>query len=351
MKTPLAAAAVAAILIGGLTAQSLHVVPNAWDDADAPAMLSVPGITGSERQQILIDASHLAALVGRDITGLLFRRDAGDATALSLATATLTVRMGTSPHAAAAATADFAANAPQAVLTYQGTLTAPLSPSTEGRPIHWSGADIIEIVFQTPYPYAGGNLCIEFDGVATSPGWWPIDATEDPASGSVVADGTACGNRAQVLGQTAFVAAADLVVGRTAICKLFGEPRSNAILIVGADILPTPTDLALIGAPGCFLYVAPISAIPSTMSDSLAGTPFGGVANVHLRIPPLPALLAASFALQWVETGVGVFATSNALRCQISSSTPALGMATVWQRPGGGAVVDPTTAPVIGLRY
>src|SRR5690606_33106250 len=112
----------------------------------------------------------------------------------------------------------------------------------------WTSPDSIEIQFTAPFAYSGGHLCIDLDGASSPDSWWPIDAVEDAATGTVVLEGRACGPRAQVLGQTASVAAADLVVGRTAMCKLFGDLGSPTFLIVGVGILPSPFDLALVGA-------------------------------------------------------------------------------------------------------
>lgn len=339
------------VLAAPIWCQGVLVVPDAFAVADAPGMLAVPGVAATERQQVLIDANHLKPLVGRTITGIVLRRDAGFADALAPAQGNLTVHLGVSPVTPDAASPVFATNLPAASLAFQGAVAAPGSPATGARMVGWSAPDVIEIAFQHPFAYAGGTLCIAFDGVGTAGDWWPIDSTEDTTSGTVLVHGTACGACAVAHGQTASVSPRDLVIGRTAICKLFGEPGAPAFLLLGMQALAAPMDLTILGASGCSLYLDPMTAIPARVSPALPGAIACGTANVNFHLPSNTALLATPFALQWVELATTGLATSNALLCATAPAPPSLGIAVVWQRPGGATVIDTSRVPVIGLRW
>lgn len=351
MNAGLLAAVPCLVTVASLAAQGLHVVPNSWASTEAPSMLATPGAGISERQQILIDASELSPLLGRRITGLVFRRDSGYGDALDPAQGTIVASLGVAATAPHSASPVWSANLPQRIECYRGPIVAPASPAIAAGGAGWTHPHAIDLQFSTPFAYSGGHLCIELEGTTNADVWWPIDAITDSAAGTVSAEGQACGPRSRQLGQTAFVAAADLVVGRTAICKLFSDLGTSTILIVGLGMLPSPFDLALIGSPGCWIYVEPIATVPSTVTTPILGTPFGAVTNVNLHIPAQSNLMGAPLALQWVEMTTNGVASSNALNCTIAATPPTLPMAVVWQRPNGNVIIDTTRAPVVGLRW
>lgn len=332
-----------------VVAQGLHVAPPAYRLVDAPAQALAAGIGATERQQILIDQVHLAPLVGRELLGLSFRRNHAPEP-LAATTGQLEVRLGIAPHGSGRAQPTFAQNLPAPTLVFRGIVQAPLSSDPTMRPVGWTSEDVVEITFSQGFVYGGGTLCIDIDGTGTT-GWWPVDAAEDPITGAVLREGTACGPRAAVLGETASVAAADLVVGRTTIFKLFGEPGHAAFLLLGLGTFGQPLDLALVGAPGCELRVDAFVALPTTLTPTAVEPELGAVANVQLHLPANPALMGASFIAQFAELGGASLATSNTLRCQIAPSASTTGTAMVWQQPGRPPVVHFRRVPIVGLRW
>ena len=336
---------------GTSAGQGLLVAPADQSQFDATALLGVAGIGISEQQQILIDAEHLQGVVGREIHALLFRRDFGYQGPLDAASASVTIKVGAAAHRAAKAVPDFAANLPTPTTVYDGVVTIPASPHPSGRTVGWTGADVVEIALTTPFTYTGGTLCIEISGSPATSVWWPVDAVEDPASGTVVREGHACGPRAAILGETASVAAADLVIGRTAIFKLFGEPDRAAILMIGLDTLAQPLSLDFIGATGCELRVDAFAAIATSTTPPLPDAELGAVANVQLHLPARPELAGASFASQFVEVAVPDLTTSNTLICRISPTETSIGMSLVLTRANRSPVVHAQRAPVVGLRW
>jgi hypothetical protein len=338
------------VLAATIAAQGRIVVPAIYADAEAPSAFGLPGIGGSERMQIIVDGAHLSTLIGRRLNGLSVRRNADWGEALASAQGQLIVRVGAAAHAAADARPDFAANLPVGVEVHRGSVQAPQASAVSGY-AGWASGQTITIPFAVPFDYLGGPLCIELEGSGSAADWWPIDGVEDRNAGMLRSVGRACGPRAQVLGSTAGASAADLVVGETVHLGFFGEARSLAMVMFGDDVASVPTDLALIGAPGCELWVLPFATAAVALSEAVAGEAFGGVGEFLLHLPADSGLLGARFAVQWLEFLPSGIATSNALVCDLASAPPGLGMATVWAKPGNAPVVDFTAAPVLGLLW
>jgi hypothetical protein len=333
-----------------LAAQGLHVVPSAHSSSDAPSLTGVAGIGITDRQQIVIDAGHLAPLVGRDLTGLVFRREATDPLAFAANTALIVVRIGSANSSAQDVRPDFAANSTAPLEVLRGTVQIPASPPPGSTPT-WSAPDAVELSFSTPYRYAGGPLCIDIHGTVGTETWWPVDAVEDGTAGVVTSEGQACGRLAAVHGATAGVAERDLVLGESVICTLFGEPSAPAFLLLGLGTLANPLDLAFLGAPACELRVQPISALATVVSAPPFDPTFGGLAERVIHLPTDAGLAGAEFVVQWAELLQGSLTTSNTLRCRIASTRPNLGLAVVWSRAGTPPIVQFTRAPVVGLRW
>jgi hypothetical protein len=333
-----------------LVAQGLHVVPSAHAASDAPSLTGVAGIGITDRQQIVIDAAHLAPLVGRDLTGLVFRREGADPSAFTANTAQVVVLVGGANSSAQDVRPDFAANSTSPLEVFRGAVQVPASPPPTSTP-GWSAPDAVELSFSTPFRYSGGPLLIDIHGTVTTESWWPVDAVEDGTAGAVIVEGHACGRLATVHGATALVAERDLVLGESVICTLFGEPAAPAFLLLGLGTLPSPADLAFLGAPGCELRVQPLSALATIVSPPPFDPLFGGLAERVVHLPTDAGLAGAEFVLQWAELLPGTLATSNTLRCRIASTRPNLGLAVVWSRAGTAPIVQFTRVPVVGLRW
>jgi hypothetical protein len=329
------------------TALAQHVVvPSAFESVDGPSRFGFAGVTVADHQQIVVDARHLTALQSQAITGIRLRRDQTFGAALAAGRFDLVVRIGNAPGEARRASASFAGNLPSPIEVFRGRIDLPPAPPVSG-PLGWDAPDAVAIRFATPWPYTGGHLCLDLDGTPTSATRWPFDAASDPVQGSVTNLGVACSRFASAVGQTVVAMPRDLIVGQTARFVGRGEPGGSAFPLFGLQALPTPVDLAVVGAPGCALRIASFASGATSYGPIELGALFGGLANYRIAIPSDSALLGARFLTQWLETGPPL-TSSNALDCRIAAALPTLGMATVSAAPGQPeGHVDVTQAPVV----
>jgi hypothetical protein len=330
-----------------LCAQGLHVVPRGHASAEGDAMLAMPGISTADRVQIIIAGSELTELSGKQLTGIVLRRDTSHTGALAQAQGQVVVRIGLAASSPESAARGFAVNLPQSVEVYRGAITAPASPASPAGP-SWSAQDSAALQFTTGFHYTGGPLCIELEALANAATWWPVDAKTDPAGGQATSIGASCGSLQDWV-ETAGVFPAGLVIGRTATFYLNGGPRNPAWLLLGFRLLPQSLDLGPFGAPGCWLHVDPITAMPSVLSDGAAGFAGQGLANVHLHLPVDTGLFGARFAAQWVELQGATFSTSNAIDCQIASIPPTVPMTLVAARANELPTVRSAAVPILGI--
>jgi hypothetical protein len=331
----------------GLRAQNVLTVPGSATHADAPALLAAPGIGLDWRIQVLIRDTELTALVGRELTGLKLRRDSSISEALPQASGQILVHAGTAASQPESAARDFALNLPNPVERFRGTVAAPSSTVDPNGP-SWAADQAISIDFQQPFVYQGGPLCIDIEVLAAAGVWWPIDAIDDPAAGSHVSSGAACGRLAPFV-ETAGVRDSGLVIGRTARFDFIGAPSAPAFLLLGFGLLGQPIDLGAVGAPGCQLLLAPVAAIPTMLSSAVPLLDHSGRTNVDVQIPPDTGLFGAPLAAQFAELGAGGLTTSNALLCQIAAVPPLLPMVSVISRGGEVPDVVADGVPVLGL--
>ncbi|MFO1052309.1 MAG: hypothetical protein U1F36_08860 [Planctomycetota bacterium] len=329
--------------------QSLAVVPSSLTSTEGSETRLVPGISGLQRQQILIDAAQTSSLQGRSIRAILFRRDGDHPDALQSASANIVVRIGSANRSAANAAADFATNLQSPTEVFRGTVIAPASPAPGG-PIDWSASNVIRIDFANPWTVPTGTIGIEIEALDDAAADWPIDATSDVMQGVVDSFGAACGARASWV-RTASVAPDSLVIGRGSTFTLVGDSGAPAWFLVGLGLRTQPLDLSWIGASGCWLYVDPIVALPGTSTSPGEIPPvFGSFSNFQVHWPADTALLGATLGTQWVELqGAHGLATSNALSCTLSSSPPSLGLVNLTSRGGEPPLVQSFAVPVIGF--
>jgi hypothetical protein len=324
-------------------------VPQIWQDAEAPSTSTVPGVGYDGHWQFLVDAWHLQPLVGRQIVGLMFRRDASWSEILSSGTGEIVVRAGHAAHGSSSARADLGSNLPGAQEVFRGSVAVPGAPAVAGY-VGWGAPHGLTIPFTNPLVYSGGPLGFEVEGGSIGgPFWWPVDGVEELVAGSVQELGAACGAVAAGLGRTALVPERSLVVGGTVPFTFLGEAGVPAQLLLGFDTLVSPIDLGPIGAAGCELRVAALASIPAVVRNvGPAGIP--GIAELRLQLPADSGLFAAEFVAQWLQLG-SPLTTSETLRCRVAGTAPSLGMATVIRSADGSVEVQPTQAPVLGLLW
>lgn len=322
----------------GLAAQGTVTVPASYASTDAASRLWVAGFSADLRQQTIVGASHLQALLGRDLIAVRFRRDA-DPAAFAGGSANLVVQIGTTATAPLAASQSFAANLPQPTQVFAGSIAVPASPPAPGPNANWDAQHSVRIPFSAPFRYLGGSLVLDISGTVdpTAPvEWWPADAAFDPLTGSVHSVGTGCGVHANAAGEWASVAASTLLAGGTAQLSARGTEQGLALLFLGAPAQPQgmPLEWLVPGAlPGCHVHL-PLPA--ALLVTTFANVPFageGGVAIQFVRIPNQPWVLGASFGTQWVDVQQQ-FATSNAVDFTIAAAMPSLDLAVVRGVPG-----------------
>lgn len=336
----------ALLLCAVAPAQNLVVVPSAYGSVDGPSrtvlVTHVP-----LRTQVVIDGDQLQALAGRRIHAVLVRRDARLASSFAAGTWNLALRVGAAARSAAAALPDYASNTVDPIEVFRGTLATPASPAPSGAP-DWSATNTVRIDFAQSFAYASGGLVLDFETTPQGSDWWPIDAIDEPIEGRVTLIGSPCGRFAS-WPSTARADASEFVVGRTATIRLHGDPNAPALLLFGTRILGSPLDMSVIGAPGCFLHVLPFTALSTTVGAPLHTPEFGGRAWIDFHLPADQSLLGATLALQWFEAQSTGVAFSEAIACELSASTPGLGMAVVAGQVAGSPGVRSHGVPVLGF--
>jgi hypothetical protein len=153
-----------------LQAQTQVVVPNIYTTSEGPGSTAVPiAPTGNAwTLQLIINQNLLTGLVGRDLTGIAYRRSAtagGGYPTQSTTWSPYIIRLGPSvaPNAATGTLANNFTAAPTQVRS--GSFTAGVLAWPNGGPPGpnpWGPT----IAFDTPYHYTGGDLAM----VITHPG-------------------------------------------------------------------------------------------------------------------------------------------------------------------------------------
>lgn len=319
-------------------------IPATAVNRDGSGVFDVAGLERAGRLQILIGQRHLLSAVGRELTVLRLRRD-GARFDLRGGALSMTVRVSAAtnldPNAPSSLFAQNHRN--PAVMVFQGTVVAPTSPGLANRDAAtWSPADIVEVLFTTPFTYAGGTLCIQLDVIPVTgsvPRWWPIDG-ERESPGTVTHRGVTCGTVGQLAPKAASVDARSLRIGNTASFTTLGQTGSTAVLMLSPQTIG-PIDLSFLGAAGCNLYV-----LPDVTVTAIVGAPIGngrpGTANIALHLPNEGRLLAAQLHAQWLLVHNLTLATTNVIDLQIAPSPSSLDAAVV------GVSVASTTLPDAG---
>jgi hypothetical protein len=340
-------------LAGSTIAQGLVVVPNHLASSEGPVSTNHAGGALTMRRQVLVGQSQLQGLVGNTLDGLRFRRDRNvEDGALDAGTLSLRVRLGAAATSPATALPSFEANLPSSTTVFDGTVTLPASPDASQRTPGWSGADVIEVVFTTPWTYAGGPLAIDLEWTGLGTQLWAGDAWFDAVSGRVSSSGRACGPRTATGIETNHVAASELRLGATAEFLFASAPSSVATLLLGLVEQSLPIPLTALGSPDCTLDLAPIAAFASVSSALWTPDPLvGGVARQSITIPADTALLSAVFFTQWLEFEAGRALTSNTLRCEIAGALPSLELTTLTRLGSNDLLVTPGESPVFALSW
>ncbi len=341
LRTRLTAGALlsAALLPGALAGQGptlQQTVPAAYATTDANSLLWVAGTGSDVRQQTLIGASHLTGLLGRELLALEIRRTASAHT-FAGATADWTVRLSHASRDPLAADRVMDNNAgANPVTVFQGLVTAPNSAANTNSTIPWTANNTIRVVFQTPFVYAGGTLCVDIVGYAR-PGqtsdWWVGDAVFEDIAGSTTTIGNGCGAFGGSNHDWAHVCERSLLPGAFAQFRAHGTTGTFAAAMHGLPAAaPIPLSAFGIPAPGCSVSLDPTQLLSAQVTMfSGDNDPFWpashGTANVFVALPADPWVFGLTLATQWFDLGQP--ATSNAMRWTVASQMPSLDMAYV----------------------
>lgn len=335
------AASFTTALTSVLAAQNYAVVPAANAATDAMSYEWIAGATKLQRQQSLVGASHLTALVGRQIQALELRRSAVTE-AFAAGSTHMAVSLSTSPNLPLSCSNNFAANVgPDLTAVFSGTVTLPASPATggTGSPVAWTTNNTVRIAFTTPFLYQGGTLCIDITGtpIVGQGTWWMADAIEEGIAGtSSIEIGTGCGAYGGPQRQWSSVAARSLVAGGVGIFRAEGPPYGVTAALFGtATATPFPLSLLGIATPNCICHLDPLQpvfAMPVLYEPEVH--PLAGpvsIAEIALQLPAVPQVLGFQMTTQWFD--LNQLALSNAFTWQVGTALPGLDMALVEGHP------------------
>ncbi len=318
-------------------APQLTVVPSAYDQLDAVSHLWIAGACCDVRQQTLVGASHLTAMVGRQLTAIELRRTAANETYFG-GVAQLVVTLSANAAQPLRCSKTFAANVGASPLqVFAGQVVLPSSPAEPGPRVGWTPSNTVRIAFQTPFVYTGGTLCIDVVGLAI-PGqtanWWMADAMFEDLSGAATPRGNGCGPYGGPTGHWAHTSTGDLVPGAHANFFAYGPPNSLGVAAFGpASAAPIPLTLFGFPSPGCDLHLGAVDAMLPALfvPESDPGMYPSGRADVHLWIPDSAAVFGMTMTTQWFEWSHLV--TSNAIEWTVAAALPTLDMAVIEGHP------------------
>jgi hypothetical protein len=357
---PTLAILLAAATAATAAAQSHVVVPAAYTGTDALSYEWLAGATRLHRQQTLVGASHLTALVGRTITAIELRRTTV-AEGYNAGAMDWNVTLSTSPNQPVECSNLFAANVGQdAVNVFQGSVALPASPPTTGpgSTIAWSASNTLRVALATPFVYQGGTLCVDVTGtpIAGQEAWWMADAAEEVVAGSQAVDvGAGCGIYGGPTHRWSQVHVRSLVPGGRGVFRATGTPNAPTLAMFGAA-MPNALPLSLLGitTPNCFCHLDPLSIaamVPALFEPESHPLAFPtATAQVLVTIPASPAVFGFQMTTQWFD--LAQLATSNAVTWTIANAIPSLDMALVEGHPlGATGTVTNYLAHVLRFEY
>ncbi len=322
---------IALALANALAAQQHLVVPAGFANQEGTSRELVPGFVGDRREQLLIGANQLSAMVGKTIQAIEFRRNHAD-TPFVGSVANVNVTLSIAPHGPLQMSPVFAQNVGASpVQVFQGQVAAPVSPQPAANAtVGWTAENIIRVAFQTPFLYQGGNLCVDMSGVElpqAQTARWTADAVFMPSDATVVDLGPGTGPRANHLGQWSYVLSSELSAGSHAQMFAIGDPYSFSLAMLGhASPAPIPLNALGIGAPGamCYLDEIYLSQLTFLTPPPVPGLVIG-IGYWDLWLPNQPWILGAEFASQWLE--LPGWNVSNGMRYTVATTMPTLDMA------------------------
>jgi hypothetical protein len=231
------------------------------------------------------------------ITGIGVRRSTGR-TVFKAATINQEIWFGSTKATNATMTNDFAANKANAV---SGTIVVPQRMINLPAAGFGSPRDFLMIPFQSPYPFNGPHVLVEFSNTDTTQRLtgWKTDYVGTISSGIRTYFGLPCAG-AGVTSVSSAGGTGGYTLGST-INFWSGQARpkiavSHAIGLspVSWGGIPLPFDFTPIGAPNCKLFIDPLMMTGFTRDAN-------GQVSRKVTIPNLATLGNLSFYSQWVN--------------------------------------------------
>jgi hypothetical protein len=318
-----------------VSAQQYSVVPANRTSTNAPAYGWIAGASRDVRQQTLIGASHLTALVGKSISAIELRRHSANEQYLG-GTADLTVTLSISPLLPIECSPIYTNNTgPQGSAAFSGLVLLPTSPAPSGGPIGWSSTETVKIQLANSFTYTGGTLCIDIIGRAVTgqnANWWMANLELEDIGGTLTDLGGGCGIYGGINKQWSSVSRRSLLAGSYARFYANGTPGAPGLAVFGnAALFGIPLSVTGIpSGPSCNIWLASLDVlVPITFSvpTDPIDIPYGGEAEVMFQVPNSPTMLGVTMTTQWIDWGQ--LATSNAIEWSIASSMPTIDMALI----------------------
>lgn len=293
------------VLAGSLSGQTLLTVPGSHVAYEGTGATNVPfGRSTPTRVQYAWDASLFAAPV--TITAIAFRLDGG--TTAPAKQVDCEMHLSTMPVSLVNFAADFASNrgADDTVVLPRQLLTLPAASGSASTPNPF----LASIPLAVPFAYdpANGGLVLEIVVHGQPPGAYSLDVTYVCDSPDVPVGPLAClgsGNQPLLVES----ATSQVMWGRPWVARVRQAPAAGlALLVLGTmdsgvwSGFSLPQDLAVVGAPGCYLSID-IAGAWVAIADSV------GTASFPFVIPNTPAAIG-----QWIRfQGAAFDPTANAL--------------------------------------
>lgn len=281
-------------------AQKVSVFPVDHRDFEGTSRTSSNPLSGGvSRQLFLYDSSLLDMPNGVDIKRVGFRQDGGFALAANGAKVQLEVRMGASKLALDKANRTYDRN-------YDGNATVVFSKKivdlpSFAKPTSAPSKNFVWITLDRPYRFdKGRNLVVEYLAFANNKQNRSFPYLLDFATFASRTEkfGTACKGsndkamrvtpRGARIGSSWTVSVQD-AAGASVVAFLFATNKDKL-----GGVVPLPFSMTSLGAPGCFVNVDPLIAIPRPTSTS-------GSTSVTIPIPRVDELYQQTFYGQFLS--------------------------------------------------
>jgi hypothetical protein len=250
------------VVLAASAAAQARVVPADRAMVEGAASNQYPFSYSEVRLQQVWDGAEICTN-SATLTGVEFRRDGANEASHNARAWSYVVTAYETTVSPASATTTWANNrgTGNATVVHNGPISVPAGAPTYPTPQAWS----LALPFQAPFPFqrSNGHLLLEFEGQDPANLYdpWPVDAENlwtATRGESVQVSAAPCLGSSNEKVELGISAASTLVLGSTMTVNMTNTTLSVFANWIGGSNrdylgLPLPYDLALLGAPGCFL--------------------------------------------------------------------------------------------------